>query len=188
LADGPAEDLDALIRRVHPDRWLSSRFIADPEKRADVIALYAFDYELRRAVEGTSNAIMAEIRLTWWSEALEEIYHGRQARRHPAAEALERVVRRSAPPREVLEAIVEARMRGDSASTEAAVSEGAALILDPGADPAAVRAVMIGGDRAAAGRLSPAAFPAVAHLALVGRSGIVARRLRLTLAVATGRL
>ena len=55
------------MRRVDPDRWLSIRYIADPEKRADVIALYAFDHELRRAVEGTSNPVMAEVRQTWWS-------------------------------------------------------------------------------------------------------------------------
>ena len=45
----PAEDLDAQTRRLDPERWLSSRFIADPEARADVIAIYAFDPELARA-------------------------------------------------------------------------------------------------------------------------------------------
>eukprot|EP01035_Chromulina_nebulosa_P005344 gene5344-7253_t len=31
------EDLDALVRRVDPDRWLSSRFVADEAARADLI-------------------------------------------------------------------------------------------------------------------------------------------------------
>ena len=51
-----ADDLDGLVRRVDPDRWLATRFIADEAKRADVIALYAFDYELARARQVTSNA------------------------------------------------------------------------------------------------------------------------------------
>jgi len=38
-------DLDALVRRVDPDRWLASRFIADAARRADVMALYAFDQD-----------------------------------------------------------------------------------------------------------------------------------------------
>ena len=43
------DDLDALIRRVDPDRWLASRYVADAEARADLLALYAFNYELSRA-------------------------------------------------------------------------------------------------------------------------------------------
>ena len=185
MAEEPAEDLDALIKRVDPDRWLSSRFIADPEKRADVIALYAFDHELRRAVEGTSNPIMAEIRLTWWSEALDEIYEGRTVRRHPVAEALARAVSSRRLPPEPLREAVEARLRGRS--TEPAVGEAAALVLDPAADRAAVRAALDGGSPR--GALPAAVFPAVAHAALAGkpRSGI-ARRLRLIWAVASGRL
>ena len=89
-------DLDALVRRVDPDRWLSSRFIADPGARADVIALYAFDHELARAPRWRSNALLGEIRLTWWREALDEIFDGRPVRRHPTAQALAEAV---APPR-----------------------------------------------------------------------------------------
>ncbi|MDZ4052453.1 MAG: phytoene/squalene synthase family protein, partial [Phenylobacterium sp.] len=48
-ATPPADDLDALVARVDPDRWLSSRLIADAQDRADVIVLYAYDHELARA-------------------------------------------------------------------------------------------------------------------------------------------
>ena len=53
------DDLDALIRRVDPDRWLSSRFVADVEVRADVIAVYAFDHELARAPRVTTHLVQA---------------------------------------------------------------------------------------------------------------------------------
>ena len=71
------ETLDDLVRRVDPDRWLATRFIADPAVRADVIALYGLNYELARVAGGVSNALMGEIRLTWWREAMEEIGRAR---------------------------------------------------------------------------------------------------------------
>ena len=67
----PPEDLDALVARVDPDRWLSSRLIADPEARADAIAIYAYDHELARAPRVASNPLLGEIRLTWWREVLD---------------------------------------------------------------------------------------------------------------------
>jgi phytoene synthase len=113
LSDPPDEtgDLDALIRRVDPDRWISSRFIADAQKRADVIALYAFDHELARAPKDSSNPLIGEIRLTWWREALDEIFEGRAVRRHPTVEALAEAVRRRGLARDRLEALIDARYR-----------------------------------------------------------------------------
>ena len=52
------EDLDALVRRVDPDRWLSSRFVGDPARRADGIAAYAYDHELARAPRVASNPLL----------------------------------------------------------------------------------------------------------------------------------
>lgn len=82
------ESLDDLVRRVDPDRWLASRFIGDAAARADVIALYGLNYELARVAGGVSNALMGEIRLTWWREAMEEIAAGKPPRKHPNVEAL----------------------------------------------------------------------------------------------------
>ena len=79
------DDLDAQIRRVDPDRWLASRFVADRALRADLIALYAFNHELARAAEVASQPLVGEMRLAWWREALEEMFEGRPLRKHPAA-------------------------------------------------------------------------------------------------------
>jgi phytoene synthase len=105
------DDLDDLIRRVDPDRWLASRFIGDPVARADVIALYAFNYEISRAAEVASQPLIGEMRLAWWREVVEETFAGAPMRRHPAAEALAGAVRRHGLPREALEAMIEARRR-----------------------------------------------------------------------------
>ncbi|MGR4863732.1 squalene/phytoene synthase family protein [Caulobacter sp. LARHSG274] len=146
---GPDTDLDALVRRVDPDRWLASRFIADPKARADVVALYAFNYELARVAGGVSNALMGEIRLTWWREAMEEIAAGRPPRQHPTVEA---AARAGYPPAALAE-MAEARMADlDPApfadegqvlayvdATAGAVTMLAAWRLDPKADPHAVK-------------------------------------------------
>jgi phytoene synthase len=141
--DGQEDDLDRLIRRVDPDRWLTSRFIADRAARADVVALYAFDHELARASRAASTALVAEIRLTWWREVLDEIFAGGPPRRHPVAEALSGVVRRRDLRREPLEAMIDGRIEalertldGAAASAWADAVHGsiavlATTILDP---------------------------------------------------------
>ena len=82
-----------MVRRADPDRWLSSRFIADPAARRDVVAIYAFDHELQRAVSVASTPLIAEIRLAWWRETLDEAFAGAVVRRHPVAEALTHAIR-----------------------------------------------------------------------------------------------
>src|SRR3954469_8491687 len=101
------DDLDGLVRRTDPDRWLASRFVADAPARADLIALYALNYELSRAAEVASRPLVAEMRLAWWREAIEEAFDeaagGLPGRRHPAASALALAVGRRALPRGGLE-------------------------------------------------------------------------------------
>lgn len=104
------DDLEEGLRRTDPDRWLSSRFIADAQARADVVALYAYDHELNRAGLVASNSLIAEIRLTWWREVLDQIYGGLPVRRHPVAQALAGAVRRHDLPRPPLEAMIDARI------------------------------------------------------------------------------
>ena len=103
-------DLDGDVRRVDPDRWLASRFIADPRARADVIALYAFDRELARASAAASTSLTAQIRLTWWLEAVAEMFAGGAVRRHPVAEAMALAVSTRGLPRASLEAMIETRI------------------------------------------------------------------------------
>ncbi|MFO1013551.1 MAG: squalene/phytoene synthase family protein [Caulobacteraceae bacterium] len=106
----PLDDPDALVKGADPDRWLTTRFIADAGKRADVLSLYAFDAELARAPRVASNALIGEIRLTWWAETVAEIFEGKAVRRHPVAEALAKAVERYGLDRERLDALIEGRM------------------------------------------------------------------------------
>jgi phytoene synthase len=151
-APSDATDLDAQVREQDPDRWLASRFIGDAQARADVIAILAFDHELARAPRVASNALLGEIRLTWWREALDEAFGAGPVRRHPVAQALADVVRRRRLERVPLEEMNDARHREldptpmgpDEAVDWARRSAGAAAvlsaqILDPHGEPEAAR-------------------------------------------------
>jgi phytoene synthase len=219
------DGLDGLLRRVDPDRWLSSRFIADPATRDDVLAIYAYDHELARAPRVTSNPLMGEIRLTWWREVLDEVFEAHTVRSHPTAQALAAVIQRRKLPRQPLETMIDARYRElDPApmsendlldwarDTGGLAAQLAAQILDPATD---AKLALAGGTAWALGKrladrpdmrptflrvihaargashaLSVAAFPAVAHAALAGRPSRndFSRRLRLTVAVARGKI
>lgn len=225
LSHPESDDLDALLRRVDPDRWLSSRFIGEPAARADVVAIYAYDHELARAPRVASSPLLGEIRLTWWREALAEMFEGRPVRQHPTAQALADVVARRGLDRQALETMIDARYReldpapmGEGEALDWARDTGglasqlAAQILDPDTQS---RMALAGGSawslgkrleatpelrptflkvihaaRSASRMLSVAAFPAVAHAALAGRpaQNDFARRLRLTIAVARGKI
>lgn len=110
LVPAPQQDLEDTVRRSDPDRWLASRFIADPAARADVIALYAFDHVLARTPHQVTEPLMGEIRLTWWGETLDEIYGDGVMRSHPVALGLAQAVRGRGLDRTPLDAMIEARM------------------------------------------------------------------------------
>jgi phytoene synthase len=106
--------LEETVRRAEPDRWLASRFIPMGQGRDAAIAVYAFDHVLARVPYQVSEPLMGEIRLTWWGEALDEIYDGRPVRAHPVALGLADAIRTFGLARSPLDAMVEARM-GDIA-------------------------------------------------------------------------
>ena len=70
------------MRRHDPDRFLTALF-APPEHRDALLTLYAFDHELARAREVTSEPHLALIRLHWWREVVEG-----ERRRHEVATPL----------------------------------------------------------------------------------------------------
>jgi phytoene synthase len=103
------DSLDAGVRRTDPDRWLASRFIVEPAAREDVIAIYALNVELSRIAGAVRDPLMGEIRLTWWREALEEVFAGEPPRRHPVMEALAGAIARRSLAAAPFETMIEAR-------------------------------------------------------------------------------
>ena len=74
------------------DVTLSSAFIADVQKRTDVLVLYAFLETLREIPVRVTEPLMGEIRMRWWYEAFEEIRDGRTPRYHPLTESIQRLI------------------------------------------------------------------------------------------------
>ena len=78
----PEDPIASLVRRHDPDRFLTALF-APPDRRGALLTLYAFDHELARAREVTSEPHLTLIRLHWWRDVLEG-----QRKRHEVATPL----------------------------------------------------------------------------------------------------
>jgi phytoene/squalene synthetase len=99
------DGLMGLVRDQDRARYLTTLY-APADKREKLWALHAFNVELSRVRELTSEPMLGEIRLTWWREAVEEAYAG-QPRAHPVVKALLSVT--DTVPRALLEEMIEGR-------------------------------------------------------------------------------
>ena len=204
--------LDEQVRTADPDRWLSSRFVADPLARADLIALYAFEAELLAIPTRVTQPLLAEMRYVWWRDQMDGVFTGVARKGHPVLEALTDVAARRGLERAPFEALIEAhigRVHGEPHDLDAfyvgPMQTAVRLLAGPGHEAAVVGAARVWGliqtgrtqeakaekaaARAAARALPVAAFPAVAHAALSEPAEAEAvKRLRLVWASLTGRL
>jgi phytoene/squalene synthetase len=80
-----------LVRRADPARFQAA-MAAPVAARAALFPIYAFNVEVARAPWVTSEPMIAEMRLQWWVDALEEIRAGNTARRHEVVTPLARVL------------------------------------------------------------------------------------------------
>jgi phytoene synthase len=134
---------EVTVRQSDPDRYFAGLF-APADKRPMLFALYAFNHELARAAEVARESVMAEIRLQWWRDALDDAWEGRP-RAQPAAVGLTELVRRGAISTAALHALIDARSEEIGAApfpnvtaleahleaTSGALIRLAAAVLDP---------------------------------------------------------
>jgi len=211
LAD-PANSLDEQVRAGDPDRWLSSRFVADERLRADLIGLYAFEAELLAIPTRVTQPLLAEMRYVWWREQMDGVFAGVARKGHPVLEALTDLVARRRLDRAPFDALIEAhvgRVHGEPHDLDAfyvGPMRTAAALLGAADTEAAAPAARVWGlmqtgrfdearaalpEAARAARALPVgAFPAVlpATLARSPEAGPTGRRLRLLWAAVRGRL
>jgi NADH dehydrogenase [ubiquinone] 1 alpha subcomplex assembly factor 6 len=100
----------AIARRHDRDRFLAALF-APAERREDLFALYAFNFEVAKTREIVNEPMLGQIRLQWWREAVDEIYAGGRVRAHEVVQPLAETVRRRALSREHLDRMIDARER-----------------------------------------------------------------------------
>lgn len=96
-----------LVRQQDPDRFLLS-LMAPRGVRPALWALYAFNYEIAKTREVVSETATGLIRLTWWREAVAEIYQ-RKVRQHEGVKALADAINAYALPQEKFETMIFAR-------------------------------------------------------------------------------
>lgn len=105
----PAQsDIDhcmATVRDYDMDRYLSVLF-APREIRANLFALYAFNLEIAGARKLVSEPLVGELRLQWWQDTIDALYHG-ETPDHPVARllrfAIDEAELREAPFSEMIE-------------------------------------------------------------------------------------
>ena len=98
---------EALARAHDKDRWLASLF-APEAARPHLHALIAFDHEINRIRSLTREPMAAEIRLTWWREAVSGARES-EALGHPSLRALRDTISKFALPTHLPENAVVAR-------------------------------------------------------------------------------
>lgn len=99
--------LAAELKAQDRDRYMTGLF-APAAARDRLFALYAFNLELARVAEVVSEPMIGEIRLQWWREALDGIFHG-HPRRHDVTEALAAAIHETPISQEALVAVIDAR-------------------------------------------------------------------------------
>jgi hypothetical protein len=106
-----SDDINAcakLVQKGDPDRFMSA-MTAGLNERATLFVLYAFNVEIARAPWVTKEAIIAEMRLQWWLDAIEEIYEGKTIRRHEVVTPLSEIIKENNLPRGLFDDLINAR-------------------------------------------------------------------------------
>ena len=97
-----------LVRRHDHDRYLCALF-APADRRAALMALYAFNYEIAKTREVVSEPLLGRIRLQWWREALDEAYGGGAVRAQEVMTPLAAAIREHRLSREHFDAMIDGR-------------------------------------------------------------------------------
>lgn len=96
------------VRRHDRDRFLAALF-APSDRRAAVLALYAFNHEIARTREVVTEPLLGRIRLQWWREAIAEVYAGGTVRAHEVVTPLAAAIREHRLSRAHFDAMIDAR-------------------------------------------------------------------------------
>jgi phytoene synthase len=138
---------ESLVREGDPDRYWASLF-APADKRPFLHALYAFSFEIARVRDSVREAMVGEIRLQWWRDALQGEARG-DVRANPVAAALDDTIVRFRLPRQALVDLIDARvfdlyddlmptlndLEGYCGETSSRLIRLASIVLAEGQDP-----------------------------------------------------
>jgi phytoene/squalene synthetase len=95
-----------IVRKGDPDRFLAT-MATPPSVREKLFPIYAFNVEVARAPWVTQEPLIAEMRLQWWRDVLDEIAGGGPVRSHEVTVPLAGVL--DAEAAQALVPVIEAR-------------------------------------------------------------------------------
>ena len=81
----------AIVEKGDPERFRAVMAASVPARRV-LFPLYAFNVEVSRAPWVTKEPMIAEMRLQWWADVLEEIASGAVVRKHEVTDALAQIL------------------------------------------------------------------------------------------------
>jgi 15-cis-phytoene synthase len=148
---------EALVREADPDRYFATLF-APADKRPHLFALHAFNFEIARVRDSVREALVGEMRLQWWRDALQGEARG-ELRANPVAAALDDSIVKFRLPRQALLDLVDARvfdlyedpmpslndLEGYCGETSSVLIRLASIVLADGRDPGTADAAGHGG-------------------------------------------
>lgn len=97
-----------IVERGDRDRFLAA-MSCPVEAREVLFPIYAFNVEVSRAPWVTEEPMIAEIRIQWWREAMEEIGAGKEPRAHEVVQPLSGLIREQGLPTSLFEEAAQAR-------------------------------------------------------------------------------
>lgn len=129
-----------LVRSGDPDRFLAA-MAAPPAARDALFVLYAFNLEVAKAPWVTREPLIAQMRLQFWQDVVNDVAAGKQPRAHDVAGPLATLIQRADLPVSVLSTLITARywdINGDPFASE----EDVIAHIDRGAGSLAVLAAL----------------------------------------------
>ncbi|MBL4813530.1 MAG: squalene/phytoene synthase family protein [Rhodobacteraceae bacterium] len=99
----------AIVERSDPDRFLAT-MSCPPVVREKLFPLFAYNAEIARAPWVTGEPIIAQMRLQWWRDAVDEAGMGKPARAHEVAAPLHGLIQQHTGLPPLLDAMAEARL------------------------------------------------------------------------------
>ena len=131
-----------LVQRGDPDRFLAV-MAAPLDARAQLLPLYAFNLEVARAPWVTQEPLIAEMRLQWWRDVVENAASG-AAKAHEVAGPLHELIRDFGLPVDVLDRLIVARRWDIHRDPHAGPEALAEYLEDTGAGRAGLAARALG--------------------------------------------
>jgi phytoene synthase len=98
---------EELVKKGDYYRYLVT-LLMDKKHRQKLFSIFAFNDEIAKVKDITSEPITGMIRLQWWRDAIEELFDGK-CRKHEVVEALQKTIHAQPIPKKTLLQMIDAR-------------------------------------------------------------------------------